>query len=370
MTLEFFSSLIIIGFLLISFSNSIIIQPFQVANFTTDLQSSYTQFLLLFQLLFCLLLLPIIFFSSYFFTFLEGRAFLLISFFCGLLFHDFLRKYFLARNFVRKAISIDLAVSLFQIGNLFVFNSYKEFGLSHVLTSFSISYAISITIGLFFIYPMVKKTSNFKQFIAHHYKEGKWLGLVSVTQWGSSNFIILAIGSIVNVEALGAFRLVQSLFGVLNIVFQTYENYVLPQACKLYASSTNESKKYIINTTIKGALLNFISLFFLFLFSDAVMKFVGGMKYIEYSYIIKGMCILYFILFVGYPIRLSLRMLLLSNHFFWGYLLAFIFSFTFFKVLITQFQIYGIIYGLIINQVIMLSYWYYQLQKNNYNLWK
>ena len=68
------------------------------------------------------------------------------------------------------------------------------------------------------------------------------------------NLFIVTSGVYLGVAALGAFRLVQSLFGILNLVLQTFENYVLPQASVKYNESATKAKyeKLFFDFSIKN----------------------------------------------------------------------------------------------------------------------
>ena len=81
----------------------------------------------------------------------------------------------------------------------------------------------------------------------------------------------MASGVFLGAQALGAFRLVQSLFGVINILFQTVENFVLPQAAEKLTRSMTESKNYIKSLSLKGALAIGAGLAIMFVFSKTII---------------------------------------------------------------------------------------------------
>ena len=78
-------------------------------------------------------------------------------------------------------------------------------------------------------------------------------------------------GIYIGLEALGAFRLVQSIFGVLNILLQTFENYVLPKASRLYALNKQHSKDYLKKITWQGGFLFAPVLLLLAIFSENML---------------------------------------------------------------------------------------------------
>ena len=169
---------------------------------------------------------------------------------------------------------------------------------------------------------------------------------------------------------MGAFRLVQTLFGLLNLVLQTFENFVLPEASRKFTVSHSDAKSYLVGITKKSGILFGVVLIGLFLFAKQIIVLVGGEKYQDFAYIVQGMSILYVFIFIGYPIRLSIRMLVLNSRFFAGYVFSLIFSLLTFKFLLKEFHVIGAIIGLIASQFITLVYWQYILIKNKFVLWK
>lgn len=365
-----FSTIVIVLFLLISITNAVVIQPFQVSVFKESNTVSYSNFLLTLQIVLVAFIAVTAISVNIFMPNNTYHLNYVLLYGSGLLFHDYFRKYYLAKTKILKVLTIDTIIALSQLLIIIVLKNRTEININIVLSSLSISYAISNAYSLLIYKPSFKSIKQWKPFIKYHIKEGKWLSLVSFVQWGSSNFFVLTIGLFINIEALAAFRLVQSLFGIINIVFQTFENYVLPTASKINLTSTELSKKYIKKTSIQSAILIGIFLIVLFIFSKEVISLFSDNKYQAYDYVLKGMCILYFIIFIGYPIRLSIRMLLLNKSFFIGYLLAFAFSILFFNTLLKNWQLNGVIIGLILNQLIMMLFWTYKLKKQNFYLWR
>ena len=82
-----------------------------------------------------------------------------------------------------------------------------------------------------------------------------------------TNFFILVAGVYLGIEALGALRLVQSFFGIINIGLQTIENYFLPKVASLYHQSVLEAKKYLVQITFFGLVVLGTLLSILFVFS-------------------------------------------------------------------------------------------------------
>lgn len=365
-----YSTIILSIYLVIGLGNAIIIQPFQVSDKAFKASKSYSNFLFFTQVLFLMLTL-LVTYVLYVCIHISGYHFLSLAFMVsGMILHDYFRKYYLATLEIWRVVIIDGIVVLSQITAIIYLCSVECSGLESIFLLFGLSYLLAVIFSVYCLKPHLQKLARWKAFFQYHKKEGMWLGLVTFVQWGSANLFIISLGLFTSIEALGAFRLVQSMFGVLNVLFQTFENYVLPNASRIYADSVSNSKAYIRKVSLQSALLIGCFLFVMFIFSKELMQFAMGEKYLEYSYVIKGMCILYFILFIGYPIRLCIRMLMLNRTFFVGYLISFVFSMLFFNYLLNHWQLNGVIFGMIINQVIMLVFWNYQLHLKKFYLWK
>ena len=364
-----YSTITLLILLAIGISNSIVIQPYQVSP-SKFRQPAYDHFIFIFQLLVIALLILIglilkvcLSYDNYYFKETSFLATVIIL-------HDFFRKYFLAKKNLSIALKVGIVLSLMQLIGLLYLKQAHINHLGNVLYVLALCYVPAIIYSILKLNLSFYKNRLWRIFLYYHLKEGRWLGLVSFLQWSSGNLLVLSLALFINAEALGAFRLVQSLFGILNILFQTFENYVLPNASRLYAVSVTRSKEYLRRTSLHSSILISFILVILFIYSGQIMKFAGGNKYEDYEYIVRGMCFLYFILFIGYPVRLSIRMLVLNKLFFLGYLLSFLSSVLFFNFLLKHWQLHGVIIGLVLNQLIMLTFWNYQLNKKGFYLWK
>ena len=360
--------------LLISLANSLTIQPLQVTLAHVENEKNYVSFTFLSQIgLEIIIILGISVLSSFHFEFLKVFTtylpFILLLVF-GFLSHDFTRKVLLAQNKVKLALFADVITSVVQVTILLGCFFFYKLDIEHAFLYIGLSYIPSFIFALFQFRPSFNSTSKWNEYTKNHIDQGKWLLMTAALQSIPSYLPVFASANIIGDYAFGAFRLVQQMFGVLNILLQTFENYVLPQAARLYKSSASRSKVYLKKISLKAAFAFGIVLFILFVFSTKVITLAGGIEYAEFGYIVKGMAVLYFINFVCYPIRMSVRILVMNRTFFIGYLLSFSFSLISFQYLLENYKLMGVIINLIGNQVIMVIYWQYQLYKKDFVLWK
>jgi O-antigen/teichoic acid export membrane protein len=366
-----FSTIVLVTYLVMSITNALIIQPFQVSIAKISKRKEYyvslflglVALLLLFMFLVKLLVLFLPNENVYGF---QSNA--IICFVVGYLLQDFFRKIFLAIANIVTVIIIDIvflvliSIAFYVLKNeLTLFNSLLILGLANIVSSIP---------GLYFIIKNYENPASWKSFLQDHITQGKWLFSVAILQWGSSNFFVLISGVYLGIEALGALRLVQSFFGIINIVLQTVENYFLPKVAALYNENVTKAKKYLLEITAYGALLFGLLLSILFVFSNEIIVLAGGNKYESYGYVVKIIAVLYFFIFLSYPVRIAVRIMVLNKIFFIGYLLSFVSSLLTFHFLLKYSGLYGAVTGLIINQIIMILYWQNQLRKKQFLLWK
>lgn len=368
-----YASIVLFVYLIICLTNAIIIQPFQVTLSNIKNIKSYISFCFWLQVFILLLILfGIILLSqieSLFPIIEDDLLYGIIIFMLGFVMNDFLRKLFIAKLELRKALYIDIITSGINVLFLcsILFNSHLS--LTTIMIFLGIGYLPGILLGIIYINP-IYITVVWNGYLRIHYHQSKWLLFTAFIQWWSSNLFVVASGVFLGIRALGAFRLVQSLFGVLNILFQTFENYVLPQTSRMLSISNDAAKKYLKQVGTKSAIIFSTVLLLIFTFSKFIIVLAGGVQYEEYHYLIKGMSILYLIIFIGYPIRIAIRSLMLNKHFFGAYFFSFLFNLISFKHLLTHWNLYGAIAGLIISQIIILVYWQFILIKKNFLLWK
>jgi O-antigen/teichoic acid export membrane protein len=369
-----YSSFLLIAYLILSIISALVIGQVQVLLHQQKNSKSYVSISFWMQLI--LVLFSCFVATILSFTPLEnllhirqlGPGTILILF--GFLFHDFFRRMLISQNQLTKSICLDGSIFFLQCSILTLsLQDYFE-NFQSVLFCLGLSYLPAIVYCIAKFQSTTFSRAEFFLIIRLHVKEGKWLTLSAIIQWLSGNYVILISGILLGLESLGAFRLVQSLFGILNAFLQMFENFVLPRMAKINAESVKKSKIYLFHITKKASYFFIPILIIMSLFPEYFIYIAGGEQYIGFAYIVQGMSLLYAIIFIGYPIRLAVRVQLINKAIFLAYLLSFLFSLVFSNLLLQNFQIAGLIAGLIVSQLIVLSYLQYTLIKNKFFLWK
>lgn len=193
--------------------------------------------------------------------------------------------------------------------------------------------------------------------------------LSALTQWLAGNFFIVAGGWWLGAAALGALRLAQYIFGLLNVLLQALESYVIPRAAQL-ANSPANLLTYLRSVLLKSLLGLLPVLLLLTLAAEPLLAHIGGNDYRAFSYVMYGLSAVYMLVVCSYPIRIILRVRLLNKHYFTGYALTTVFSLATASWLIGTWGLVGILAGLFFTQVILITYWLFVLHHNGLFVWK
>jgi O-antigen/teichoic acid export membrane protein len=369
-----FAGLILVLYLIVSLVNAFVIHPLQVTLPSVGRTTDYLSFSLWFQSgitillttgISLLLLMPL--------PALQMLATLylpILLFSAGFLMQDYFRKRLLAENRIEQTLLADILLMVAHAGALLIMATNPGVTLENTITGLGIGYILPVLYLLMQSDSMSYPNKRWFVYAKAHIVQGKWLFFTAVLQWWAGNFFVVASGLLLGSAALGALRLVQSVFGVLNILFQTFENYLLPQTAGKMQISLESGIGYLKKSSRQPMLFAAILLTAMFVLSDTIIVLAGGENYRDYGFLVKGMAVLYVFIFVGYPVRIAIRALIMNKVFFEGYLLTFMFALSSSWLLLTRFELIGAIVGLILSQIILLVYWQIKLMKKHILLWK
>lgn len=361
-----YAAYVLVIYLAVSAVSAWTIQVFQVA---VDKTPAYLSFIFWAQLL--LLLLGILLFAviNNLIGFTASHFALLFGF--GFVMHDFGRKLLLALDKTLATLLLDAATSCLLLLSFFVFQNRGNQHVDALFGNFGLVYLVSLLLLVLYLKPVAVSLTAIKSYVKLHLSMGKWLFLTAVSQWWAGNLFVVSSGIYLGAEALGALRLSQSLFGVLNVLLQAFENYVLPQTAMRMQGSYADGISYLKSMNRKLALVFIPVLLGVAVFAQPVLVLAGGVDYAGYAFVLRGLCILYVFIFLSQPIRFIFRSLQLNNHFLYAYLLSLGFAIASAHWLLSNYGLQGVIAGLIGSQVIVMAYWTIILQTlKNRKTWK
>lgn len=285
------------------------------------------------------------------------------------LLQDFLRKILITREQESKALWIDVITNVLQLSLFGIFAFTGHLNLSIVFWVIGLTFIPSVIAGIIWLKPGVPKISSIAFALKTHQQHSGWMFLSALLQWFAGNFFVVAAGWWLGLAALGALRLAQYIFGLLNVMIQAIENYALPKGSTLQ-SSGQDFKKFLVRIFIKTSAAVIPLLILLSVFAKQLLLFSGNAAYTSYGYVMYGLSLIYVLIICALPVRITLRVQLLNKNYFIGYLWATAFSLIFSKLIIQQWQLAGVLAGLFCTQFIVVVYWLFILNKRNIFKWK
>lgn len=200
-------------------------------------------------------------------------------------------------------------------------------------------------------------------------KESVWMTASALLQWFAGNFYLVAAGWWLGTATLAVLRLGQYAFGFFNVALQAVENYVLPKAGAL-TERPEQMLQYLKQMATRLVPAAGLLLILTALVAMPVIQWLQPANTTDLTTVLCGLCGLYVLVTIGYPVRIALRSLKHSNVFFKGYVLSAVTALATAWLLIKGWQLAGVMTGLLLTQTITLTYWAGILQKKYKAIWK
>lgn len=193
-------------------------------------------------------------------------------------------------------------------------------------------------------------------FVAAHWQRARWLLPTALLQWAASNALLVFAGFMGSAAMLGMLRLAQTLMGVLNMGLQAVENYTLP---RLSHTFHRQPQRFAAQRARLGRTLLLVALPPLALLCWLADPLVGWLQAgsAAQSNVLRWCCLLYVVIVLVYPLRLTVRLLANARPYFEGYVLSVAVSFGLARWLIGQWQASGVVLGWLVAQAVLGLYW-------------
>jgi len=335
--------------------------------YSTDTKKAYLNSLLIIQIVFTVLFSLICFLAL---TFIPisispkiqelGGLIALTSLF--VLLQDFLRRLFLFQGFFKSLILLDGIAYLFQIVLLVLMYLLDEFNLESCIKMVCFTMLISVIYGFSKIGKTEFNLGILKNSLMKHWIFSKWLLARAILTYSSGNFFIIAAGTILGPVAIGAIKMGQNLHGVMNVVFLAIENHVPIVSANLYQQKGKQVLyDYLKRMTLKSLLLCFGLGSAVLIFSTWLISNLYGAEYLEYAYVLIWFALINLLLCISMPLRFALRTFERTQSLFFATALSALFGLLLAYPLIETFQMNGLLFGLIMSQVIMIFYLAYSV---------
>jgi O-antigen/teichoic acid export membrane protein len=145
--------------------------------------------------------------------------------------------------------------------------------------------------------------------------------------------------------------------GVFNLGLQAVENYALP---RLSASFHRGAAVFMAQRAALGRRMLLAAgplLALLALGAGPLVAHFGPTGGAEYAGLLRWCCLLYGIILLVYPLRLTVRLLGDARHYFGGYVLSIAASLASVRWLTAHYQASGVVLGWLLAQLVLGAYW-------------
>ncbi|WBA42393.1 lipopolysaccharide biosynthesis protein [Hymenobacter canadensis] len=189
-----------------------------------------------------------------------------------------------------------------------------------------------------------------------HGQQARWLLPTVLLQWASSNALLVFAGFAGSASMLGILRLAQTFMGVLNVGLQAVENYALPRLSQSFRSQPQLFVQQRAKLWRTMLLLAAGPIGLLFGLAEPIVGWLQAGN-APNAAVLRWCCLLYVVLLLVYPLRLTVRLLHNARPYFIGYALSIVVSFALARGLVAHWQASGVVLGWIVAQLTMGLYW-------------
>jgi len=280
------------------------------------------------------------------------------------LMQDFFRRYYFAVKKNHIAILIDAVAYCGLLASALSINLFHKLDASMILLLTALFFLYASLIGLYNLPHLRFNFRQVKNTIMENWQFSRWLLATAVLQWFSGNFFIIASGAILGPVAIGATRMAQNLVGITHVLFLAMENTIPAKAASIMRESGGIAMlRYLKHFTLQMGGVVLVILATLILGSGFLISTFYGDEYENYSYMLQGFCLVYIIVFTGYPMRYAIRTLENTRSIFYSFVISSCFSVLAAYPFIRWMGLYGILAGLMITQLIAFCCYCYALRK-------
>ena len=288
---------------------------------------------------------------------------LLVSFIAGIYtLQDFFRRVLFVMAKPTKTLWAD-ALGFASMPLIVVLLPEGWLNITSLLALILITKIVSVICALMLMGDGIELASESKGIRRMHWDYSKYLFASGILQWCSGNIFILFSGVLIGPVAIGALRIAQNLFGLLNIFFLFLENTVPIRAANiLHVKGAQKFRGYMMNESRKYFFVLVGILVLLCAFHDPILRLFFGTAMDGYMWLIPVYCILYLLIYLGTIFRFVFRTIERNNILFHGYVASSFIGLSLSYPLINSIGLYGVMVGLFLTQLISIAVYMYHLK--------
>ncbi|MBD2769127.1 hypothetical protein IC235_14630 [Hymenobacter sp. BT664] len=196
-----------------------------------------------------------------------------------------------------------------------------------------------------------------------HGRQVRWLLPTALLQWASANVLLVFAGWAGSPVMLGVLRLAQTAMGLFNMGLQTVENYALPRLSQSFSRAPQRFVTERAALARKMLLAAAPVLALLAAGAGPLVARLGPAGGTDYAGLLRWCCLLYLVIVLVYPLRLTVRLQADSRHYFGGYVLSIGVSLLSVRWLTGHYQASGVVLGWLLAQLVLGGYWAWSLRR-------
>jgi O-antigen/teichoic acid export membrane protein len=209
----------------------------------------------------------------------------------------------------------------------------------------------------------VLSLSGLRRFGRRHWRQARWLVPTAVLQWSSANVLLVVASWAGSPAMLGVLRLAQTAMGIFGLGLQAVENYALPRLSQSFHRAPAQFAAQRAALTKKMLLAAGPLLALLAVAAGPLVARFGPAGGAQYADLLRWCCVLYMVILLVYPLRLTVRLLADSRHYFGGYVLSIAASLLSVRWLTAHYQASGVVLGWLLAQLVLGAYWAVAVRK-------
>ena len=267
------------------------------------------------------------------------------------LLQDFARRYFFTVRRSHLAIVSDAASYLTQLPLLWWLGWRHELTVSSALWIIGLTSLFSFLLSACMREPMRFDQRTVIAVARRHWTMVRWLVPSAVLQWASQNLILVFAPIFYGAAAAGALRACQNLVAVAHIWFLGLENVVPPEASKhLHERGVDGLLRYIWKVLREWGALTLVFMLIISVVPSFWLRLFYGAEFAGFGYVLRLYGLLYFITFLGVPLRGGLQAMEYVSPALWSYGVTTLFAASAAEPLARHLGLIGVLVGLILSQ--------------------
>jgi O-antigen/teichoic acid export membrane protein len=260
---------------------------------------------------------------------------------------DFIRRFFFSNGKYFRAFSNDVISYLGQLFILIFLYLKGTPSIEKVLWVIAGTSACATMIGYLNRGAVSLNLNNLLPTFSRHFHFSKWMIASTLLLWTSGNFFIITAGNLLGATAVGAIKASQNIMAISHILFQGMENFVPRRASIIlqnngYNAMYDYIKKAILYGGSATAGIGVIAI----CAPKYWLSLLYGAEFVEYSYVLQWLAIIYLLMFLPFPLKAGLRALENTKSIFLSQIIGSVYTITSAYFLIHNYKLKGFLFGM------------------------